>query len=198
MAKISKDWVEAYFQYGIDIANRCIFLTDEVTEESIGHVVKGLYMMDSQNNNNDPIELRISSHGGDIYEMFGLHDVTRTLKSPVYTMGMGKVMSAAVLLLACGEKKNRWAGANTSFMIHVPSWDEGFQTLHGHKIDVTECERLWDRWYKLMGHYTKRDEKFWRKQCARKMDIYFDAETALEWGIIDNIWDEKDGEEIDG
>jgi ATP-dependent Clp endopeptidase proteolytic subunit ClpP len=189
--KISKDHLEIYFEYGVDVSNRCIFMTNEVDHESIGHVVKGLYMMDNQNQKHDPIELRICSYGGNVYDMFALHDVTRTLKSPVHTMGMGKVMSAAVLLVACGKQGNRWAGENTSFMIHMPSWDSEDQKLHDHRVDVKEVERLWDRWYKLMAAYTTKDSKFWRDLCNRRDDVFFDAQEAQEWGIIDHIWDEK-------
>lgn len=192
--KVSKDHLEIYFEYGVDIANRCIFMTDEVDADSMGTVIKGLYMMENQNNDKKPIELRICSYGGSVYDMFALHDVTRTLKSPVHTMGMGKVMSAAVLLVACGEEGNRWAGANTSFMVHVPSWDAPEQKLHDHRIDVKESERLWDIWYKLMERYTKKDIAFWRKLCNKRDDIYFDAYQAQEWGVIDHIWDEKDPE----
>ena len=191
MSKISRDWVEAYFDYGIDLVNRCIFLVGDINQETIGHVIKGMYLMENQNTEYKPIELRISSYGGDVYDAYGLHDTTRTLKSPVYTMGTGKIMSAAVLLVACGEKGQRWAGENTTFMVHVPSWDTNDETLHNHKIEVAEGERLWNRWYELMGKYTKKPASFWRKLCSKNTDHYFDAEQALEWGVIDNIWLEK-------
>lgn len=195
--KIPKDYIEIYFEHGVDVTNRCIFLTDDVDSDTIGTVIKGLYLMENQNDKNEPIELRICSYGGLVYDMFALHDVTRTLRSPVYTMGMGKVMSAAVLLVACGEEGHRWAGANTSFMIHVLSWDSPDVKLHDHKNFLKESERLWENWYKLMAQYTKKDEAFWRKLCNKRDDIYFDAYQAQEWGVIDHIWDEKDpdGEE---
>ena len=191
MVRINKDQLDVYFSYGVDIANRCIFLSDDITDENAGHIIKGMYLMENQNDKHDPIELRISSCGGSVYDMFAIHDVTRTLKSSVHTMGMGKVMSAAILLIACGEKDNRWAGANTSFMIHAPSWDSPDQKLHDHKIDLKESERLWNQWYKLMSKYTNKDEKFWRNLCNKRDDIYFDAEKAQEWGLIDHIWEEK-------
>ncbi len=190
--KVSKDHLEMYFEYGVDVANRCIFMTNDVDEESIGAVIKGMYLMENQNVEKKPIELRICSYGGHVYDMFALHDVTRTLKSPVHTMGMGKVMSAAVLLVACGKPDERWAGANTTFMVHMTSWDAPEQKWHDHKIDVDESKRLWDCWYGLMGKYTKRDAAFWKRLCNKRDDVYFDASTAQEWGVIDHIWDEKD------
>lgn len=189
--RVSKDHLEVYFNHGVDIANRCIFLISEVEEESINPIVKGLYLMENESNSSLPIELRICSYGGNVYDMFALHDVTRTLRCPVHTMGMGKVMSAAVLLVACGEKGNRWAGPNTTFMIHVPSWDAPDQKLHDHRIDVKEGERVWNVWYSLMAEYTSKDEAFWKRLCNKRDDVYFDAYKAQEWGIVDHIWDEK-------
>ena len=195
--KIPKDQLEIYFDHGVDIANRCIFIQGDIGEDTISAVIKGMYLMENQNSTKDPIELRICSYGGDVYDMFALHDVTRTLKSPVHTMGMGKVMSAAVLLVACGERGERWAGANTSFMIHVPSWESDYKRQHDHKIDVKESERLWNNWYELMGAYTAKDAAFWRKECNKRDDVYFDAYTAQKWGVIDHIWDEKAGANSD-
>lgn len=190
MSRISNNLLETYFEYGIDIKNRCIFLHGEITEESSVNIIKGLYLMDHENH--DPIELRICSPGGDIYEMFGIHDVTRTLFSPVHTVGIGRVMSAAVLLVACGEKGQRWAGPNTSFMVHVPSWQMENTTLHNHKIESVEVDRMWERWYDLMGNYTNQNAVFWKRICNKKVDVYFDAQAALEYGIIDEIWNQKD------
>jgi ATP-dependent Clp protease, protease subunit len=190
MNKINKDYLDTYFSHGVDTKNRCIFLTEEIDSESAGNVMKAMYLFE-QTDATKPIELRIMSPGGDIYHAYGLHDVTRTLRSPIHTMGLGEVMSAAILLVACGEKGNRWAGENTTFMIHVPSWKLDHTSQHNHKIEVQESERLWERWYSLMAKYTKQPVKFWRRLCDKKIDVYFDADQALEWGIIDNVWSEK-------
>jgi len=194
MARISKDWVGAYFDHGVDITNRFIFLTGEIDEHSSGNVIQGMYLMDQQNEKHDPIELRISSYGGDVYDMMGVHDVTRTLKSPVHTFGIGKIMSAATLLVACGEKGNRWCGPNTTFMVHVPWWGSNGENLNQHNGHLEHVKKFWERWYDLMAKYTNKPKSFWKKLCAKPHDAYFGAEEALEWGVIDNIWDEKEGE----
>jgi len=192
MVKINRDYLDTYFSYGVDTKNRCIFLVGDISDESVGHVIKGAYLMEYEDSTK-PIEFRIMSAGGDIYNAYGLHDVTRTLRSPIHTMGIGQIMSAAILLIACGEKGNRYAGENTTFMIHTPSWDKEYTNQYNHKIDVKESERLWKRWYDLMGKYTKQPSKFWQKICDKKVDYYFDADQALEWGLIDGIWYEKEG-----
>lgn len=194
-ARITKDWIEAYFEYGVDRHNRRIFMFDGVDEDSIGMVIKGLYYMDSEAQDK-PIELFIGSFGGSEYEMFALYDVIRTLKSPIHTTAIGKCMSAAPLLVACGEPGFRYATPNTWFMVHQ-SWDSFIdKRIDEVRKDIDHFDKMSDRWYDLMAKHTKKDVKFWRKHSEQVGDHFFDAEQAQELGLIDHIWDEK--EEDDG
>jgi len=202
MARISKDWVEAYFQYGVDVRNRRVILMDHVDEDSIGYVIKGLYLMEAdvtakqrESGNIPPIELLVGSFGGSEYEMWALYDVIGTLDSPIHTTAIGKCMSAAPLLVARGEVGHRYATPNTWFMVH--------QSLAGVDDDMRVDElaeeikhynAMGDRWYELMEAHTNKSADFWRQQCERVGDKFFDAYQAQEWGLIDHVWDQKDGE----
>jgi ATP-dependent Clp protease protease subunit len=195
MVRIAKEWVDVYFEYGIDIANRRIFLLDGVEEDTISAVIKGLYFMDSQNKDvKKPIELFIGSFGGSEYEMFALYDVTRTIASPIHTVAIGKCMSAAPLLVAGGQKGHRYATANTFFMVHEGWSDFGEKRYDSIKADIKHVDHLSKHWYELMEKHTSKTIAFWKKMCAKVGDEYFDAATALEYGIIDHIWDEKEGD----
>lgn len=195
MARISKEWVDAYFDHGVDVANRRVFLFEGVEEESIGQVIKGLYFMDSQNKEkSDKIELFVGSFGGSEYEMFALYDVIRTLKSPIHTVAMGKCMSAAPLLVAAGHPGERWATPNTWFMIHQ-SWDDlGAKRIDEMARDIDHFKQMGKRWYELMEKHTKKPAAFWKRLCEKTGDTFFDAQTACEWGIVDSLWDEKGGD----
>lgn len=192
-ARITKDWVEAYFNYGIDRTNRRIFMFDGVDEDSIGMVIKGLYYMDAESAEK-PIELFIGSFGGSEYEMYALYDVIGTLSSPIHTTAIGKCMSAAPLLVARGEPGFRYATPNTWFMVHQ-SWDDfGPRRVDEIKKDIKHYEDMGKKWYELMESHTSQTASFWRKHCEATGDKYFDAYQAQEWGLIDHIWDEKDAE----
>ena len=54
-----------------------------------------------------PIEFLISTPGGSADDMFAIYDVMRVVRErcPVSTYGLGKVMSAGVLILAAGTKR---------------------------------------------------------------------------------------------
>lgn len=204
MAKIQKDWVNAYFEYGIDVQNRKIFLFDDVGSESIGYIIKGMYLMEAdvtikQRDEDEipPIELFIGSFGGSEYEMYALYDVMRTLESPIYTVALGKCMSAAPLLVACGTPGHRYATPNTFFMVHEGHDDFGDGRITHIKKTVDHYNALEKRWFELMEQHTNQTAAFWRKQCSQVGDKYFNAEQALEWGLVDHLWDEK-GEDCNG
>jgi len=193
-ARIGKDWIDAYFDYGVDRTNRRIFMFDGVDETSIGTVIKGLYYMNAESTEK-PIELFIGSFGGSEYEMYALYDVIGTLQAPVHITAIGKCMSAAPLLVARGEPGHRYATPNTWFMVHQ-SWDEfGMKRTDELKKDLVHYDAMAKSWYALMEKHTSQKATFWKKHCEQVGDKYFSSEQALEWGIIDHIWDQKDGEE---
>lgn len=193
MARITKDWIEAYFEYGIDRHNRRIFMFDGVDEDSIGMVIKGLYYMDAESTEK-PIELFIGSFGGSEYEMFALYDTIRTLKSPIHTTAIGKCMSAAPLLVACGKPGHRYATPHTWFMVHQSWGDFGNKRVDEVNKELRHCNEMGKRWYDLMAKHTNKTASFWKNHCEEVGDKYFDAEAAATWGLIDHIWDEKEGE----
>jgi len=183
--KLTTDWINAFFEYGIDKTNRRVFLFDDIDNFPIGIVIKALYLMDSSNKN--PIYLYVGSYGGCEYDMFALYDTIQILKSPVYTVATGKCMSAAPLLVCCGEKGHRYATENTFFMVHQ-GYDEVKQKKFDEiKTDLDHWKELEDTWYRLMEKHTNKSVSFWKLQCQKIGDRYFNVAQAKEWGLIDNI-----------
>jgi ATP-dependent Clp protease protease subunit len=193
MAKpIGKDWVDAYFNHGVDINNRRIFLDDEIDDCSISNVVKGIYLMEGADRDK-PISIYISSFGGDLYEMFAMYDIMNTVLCPIHTFAYGKCMSAAPLLLAAGAKGHRWCSPNCWFMIHDSSGgSEGKFTEV--EAEMKHWKELNDKWAELLVKHTGKDNRFWKSKITGPNDIFFTSNKAMEWGIADQIWNEKEGE----
>lgn len=190
MARVTKEWVDAYFTYGVDPTNRRVFLFDDVEESTIAVVIKALYFMD--HGEHKPIELFVGSFGGSTYEMYGLYDVIQTLKSPVHTVAMGKCMSAAPLLVAAGHVGERWATPNTQFMVHKGHGDFGTDIrIEQTEAFINHARHLDQLWYELMERHTRKPSSFWEDLCNGIGDSYFTAEEAVEYGIVDSIWQEK-------
>lgn len=183
--------IEAALYHGIDTVGRRVFLHGDVDENTIGVAVRGLYLL-SDDNPLKPIELYVSSYGGELDEAFALHDVTRTVKAPVHTCALGKCMSAAPLLVACGTRGERYATPSTTFMLHDAQMGHPHDCSANFIANAKVTAAMMDRYADLLEHYSKKDKKFWKKIFSSKVDRFFDVEQALDWGLIDGIWSEKD------
>lgn len=135
-----------------------------------------------------PIEFYISTYGGSADDMFGLYDIMRSLRdtSEILTYGVGKVMSAGVLLLAAGTKGKRKIGKNCRVMIHsVIGGNHG--SLHNMVNEMEAIEQLQDMYCDALIAETKLSKKKLKNLLGRKVNVYLSAEEAVELGIADII-----------
>ena len=166
---------------------------DEETCAEIVHTLmahKELLKKDKNNEIEEPVKFIISTHGGAAVEMFAVYDAMRFLKkeSEIHTIGMGKVMSAGVLLLAAGTKGHRYVGKNCRLMIHSVKG-----LLNQSDIpDVLENEINEIRWHldaycKCLADESRLSKKKLKKLFDKKINIYLTAGEAIEYGIADHI-----------
>lgn len=187
--------IMAALEHGVDVRGRRIFLHGGVDEQSIGVAIRAMYLLadiKTSKPEDGRIELFVTSYGGDLDEAFVLHDVTRTIQVPVHTVALGKCMSAAPLLVACGQKGKRWASENCQFMMHDVSLDEidGSPAYIAAHVEAAKAQM--QQYATLLGKYTDKPKAHWTRMFKNKSDKFFSAEEALEWGLIDNIWAEKE------
>ena len=105
---------------------RTIGIFTDVEPEKIAELVHALLYLNETNKmepdpeKHMPIEFYISTYGGSADDMFALYDIMRQVKktTEIHTIGMGKVMSAGVLILAAGTEGKRKIGENCRVMIH--------------------------------------------------------------------------------
>ena len=190
MTRVTHAQIEAALEHGLDIPGRRVFLHGDVGEEAIGLAIRGMYLLAGLNHN--PIELYVTSYGGELDEAFALHDVTRTIKAPVHTVALGKCMSAAPLLVACGSPGNRWAAEHTQFMLHDCTLDDIEGTPAYIETHTRAARAAMQTYARLLGKYTKKPTRHWAGMFASKSDKFFNAEDALAWGLVDQLWNEKD------
>jgi len=137
------------------------------------------------------IDFYISTNGGSADEMFGIYDVMRFIKdggvSNITTCGIGKVMSAGVLLLAAGTKGKRRVGKHCRIMLHsVIGGSTG--PMHQLENEFAEVKKIQDAYIKTLVEETNMTEKELRKLLKRKTNVYLSAEEAVKMGIADEVF----------
>lgn len=184
---------------------RTITLYGDVTEKACGDAVSALtYLSDTsqrvvmkETSDPDqpeyetiskPVKMIISTMGGSAADMFAVYDVMRLVKDQcvVETVGIGKVMSAGVLLLAAGTKGKRKIGRNCRVMIHGVRGGFG-GSLNNMENEIEEIKWMQDTYVKCLARETNMSVKHIRKLITKQVDVYLSAKQALKAGIVDEI-----------
>ena len=135
-----------------------------------------------------PIDFIVSTEGGSVTDMFAVYDCMRDIRKTceINTFGVGKVMSAGILLLAGGTLGKRRIGRNCRLMLHAVSGGH-FGSLKELEVDIREVRWYQTQFAKALANETKLDEREIKAIFRKKTDTYFDADQAVEWGIADEV-----------
>ena len=136
-----------------------------------------------------PVDFYVSTYGGQASDMFGVYDIMKKIRdaTPIRTHGVGKVMSAGVLLLSAGTKGERHIGENCRLMIHgVISGQSGH--IADMENEFGETKIMQKLYVQALAKETSMSEKYIRKLINKKTNAYFDAKEAVKLGIADKIF----------
>ena len=135
------------------------------------------------------IKMFISTHGGTASDMFSIIDVMEAVKEKtcdIETIGIGKVMSAGVPILAAGTKGKRKIGKNCRIMLHNVMAGFG-GTIFNMENELEEIKWVQDRYIEVLAHHSKMSKRKIKKMLKSQRDIYISAEQAVKLGIADKI-----------
>ena len=175
---------------------RTMMLYGEVNEEKIQELIVGTIMMTQaaapnsydEDGNLKPMKLYLSTYGGAADDMFSFYDILNQAKESceLHTIGLGKVMSAGVLLLAAGTKGHRYIGKNCRVMIHAVSAGN-IGELHNLQNEMEAIQQLQDSYTNALVQETSMTKRQLNKLLDRKVNVYLTAQEAIEYGIADKI-----------
>ena len=120
--------------------------------------------------------------------MFALYDIMRMVQTttPIHTIGVGKVMSAGVLLLAAGTKGERRIARNCRVMLHSVSAGPGGD-LPNLVNEMEALHELQEMYINCLVQETKMMKSDLKNMLERKVNVYLSAEKAVALGIADII-----------
>lgn len=165
---------------GIDLESRRIQLDMDVSDVMCSLVLRALLKM--ADISHEPIEIYLSSYGGEIYSALSIYDAIRACPCDVYIYANSKIMSAGTIIYLAGDV--RIAAKHTTFMLHsASSGVEG--KIKDLEIDVQEGKRLNNVMLELLAERTKMKKNWWYRKILSH-DTYFDVNQAREYGLISN------------
>ena len=143
MAKISHDDIDKYFEYGLDIPNRTIYLgCANYNEDGDGNgvdfhmtekFIKALHILDMQAPQGDkPITIIANNPGGSWYHGMAMFGAMESCKNHVTIKMYGHAMSMGSVIPQAADE--RLIDKRCRFMIHY-----GYDGGHGHS-------KLFEKW----------------------------------------------------
>lgn len=168
-----------------------VILYGDIDEENAADLVTSLLRKRLHKDPEDPamaMHFYLSSWGGSAADMFSIYDTMNLLKQnrEIYTYGLGKIMSAAVPILAAGTKGKRMIGKNCRVMIHgVIAGHHG--PLFNLQNEMEEVKWTQEKYIDVLVRDTDMSRRYIKKLIDRKVNVYLDAKEAIELGIADEI-----------
>ena len=177
----------SYDIYSRLLEDRIIFLSGEITDETANSVVAQLVYLEGKDPEKD-ISLYINSPGGSVSAGLAIYDTMNFIKCDVTTICVGLAASMGAFLLSSGTKGKRFALPNSEIMIHQP-----LGGAHGQASDIeiqaNHIKRIKDKINLILSENSKQPLEKIEKDTDR--DNYMTAEEALEYGLIDKIFDKR-------
>ena len=169
------------------LKDNVIFAVGPIEDNMANLIVAQMLFLESENPNKD-IYLYINSPGGSITSGLSIYDTMQFIKPAVSTICIGQAASMGAILLAGGTKSKRFSLPNSRMMIHQPI--SGFQgqasDIDIHAKEVLKMKALVNS---ILSKHTGKSEKQIGKDTDR--DNFMDAQAALEYGLIDQILEER-------
>lgn len=183
----------AYDIYSRLLKERIIFLTGPVYDEVSALICAQLLFLEAENPDKE-ISFYINSPGGVVTAGLAIYDTMQYIRAPVATLCIGQAASMGSLLMAAGAAGKRYCLPNSRIMVHQPSGGFSGQAtdieIHAREI-LSLRQRLNEIYVKHCGQDIKAVEE------ALERDRFMSAEEAKEFGIVDEVVNERPGSSDD-
>lgn len=210
MARIDKDHIDKFFDYGLDIASRTIYLgSAEYTEDDdetgvdfymAERFIKAIHLLDKSAPSGDkPITVIMNNPGGDMVHGMAIYDAIKLCKNHITIKVFGNVCSMGGYILQAADE--RLLAPNSVFMFHmgyenynsnhpkiIYKWVEFYKNKYNKTLDLILLNAINNKRIKdnkktmTMNEFEKHND----------FDTILTAEEAIEWGFADKIIDDND------
>lgn len=168
--------------------DRIIFLSGEVTPESMDTIVAQMLFLDSVSN--EDIHLYINSPGGSVYDGLELVSTMNFLNSDVSTTVLGMAASMGAVISSSGAKGKRNILPYSRVMLHQPSSQFGYSKFTDSKIALKEMESVRNDLYEVLSKNSGKPFDEIVNLCEQG-DKWLKGQEVIDLGFADRIIEHK-------
>ena len=166
---------------------RDVYLIGDIEKDTARACIERLRELAGENDK--PITLFINSAGGNVTDGLAIHDVIRHIISrgtQVRIIVQGMAYSMGSIVLQAASEGERFAFPHSWIMIHEPAKWAGWQSTSAAAQHLERLKQMQDQIYRILS---SRSGKPLRQiiRDTKRTDFYLDAESALDYGLIDAV-----------
>jgi ATP-dependent Clp protease protease subunit len=187
---------QRYRQMSLDdmlLENRIVFMIGEISYQRAAEVIMKMLYLDNLKRSSE-ISLYINSPGGSVDDTMAIYDTMCYVGSPIATYCIGRAQSGAAVILAAGTKGRRHALPHAKVMLHQP-WGGVSGQAADIKIQAEEILKAKVMINEILARHTGQSVDKIAGETER--DRYMTADEALEYGLIDEVLRDEEGEKKD-
>ena len=166
------------------LMNRNVFLQGTIDSDMANQFLSQLLYLEQESE--EPVTIYINSHGGEVNEGLVIYDAIQGSNLEINMICTGMAASMAAILLAGGQKGNRYILEHSKVMIHEPLLANGVggsaTSIKNISESILETRKIVNGI--LAEHTGKSIEEI---NEATSFDNYMNAKEAIEFGICDAI-----------
>lgn len=171
------------------LKERIVCLNGEVDDTLSASIVAQLLFLEAENPSR-AISLYINSPGGSVTAGLAIYDTMQYIQAPVSTICIGQAASMGSLLLCGGAAGQRFCLPHSRIMVHQVSGG-----YHGQASDIAihakEILRMREQLNKIYKKHLTKDHTLEEIDKVMERDFFMDAQEALNWGIVDKVYDSR-------
>ena len=179
---------QAFSLYDRLLQERLIFLNRPIDSEIANYTIAAMLYLDAEDTNRD-IQLYINSQSGlgreSLTAGLAIYDTMQCLESSIRTVCTGMTTGVATFLLATGTQGKRLALPNARIMLSQPLHNIYEQSASKIEIEARELLQLRQIQAGILAQATGQLTDKILEDTER--DLYFSAQAALDYGLIDNV-----------
>src|SRR6266542_5461032 len=166
---------------------RDIYIIGDIEKDTARSAIEKLREL--ANESNKPITIYMNSAGGNVTDGLAIHDsirylISRGIEVTIVVQGMAYSMGSVVLQAASPGR--RLAFPHSWIMIHEPAKWAGWQSTSAAAQHLERLKQMQDQIYRILSVRSGKPLRQIIKDTKRN-DFYLDAESALEYGLIDQV-----------
>ena len=180
----------SYDIYSRLLKERIVFLNGEVNDAVSNSICAQLLFLEAEDPDGD-INFYINSPGGVVTSGMAMYDTMQYIKPDVSTIVMGQAASMGSLLAQAGAKGKRFLLPRSRTMIHQPSG--GTRGMASDiEIQFNEIARMKKELTEIFVLLNTAGFRYVDFEIGMVRDNLLTAEEALEWGLGDEIINQRD------